>query len=176
MEFCRSSEDCDKIFFVRKYGRACVRSIEVAGAIVCRKNAPDFVYVSTVGFRRCQGSNDMLTCLSIVDLPEDSRYARVVLFQESILTRFGFMQLQENVQRTNMHVQSREYVHCSGGMFVMLPARDNKNELDRSVERGDCHTPSSRAEIGFWWAWNSCLTKKWRSSYTGNVHRVVLNK
>ncbi|XP_055340894.1 GATOR complex protein DEPDC5-like [Paramacrobiotus metropolitanus] len=107
------------------------------------------------------------------DCPEESRYLRTVLFQELILQKFGFIHLQDNAKRTNVASQSREYVHTTGGMFVMIPAQNNVELGDtgsttEQAGAGDCGLPNNRTEIGFWWAWNSCLTKKWRTANTGD--------
>ena len=104
-------------------------------------------------------------------------YQKIVRFQELILHRFGFISLQENVRRLDVKTCPREYVHVSGGMFCMIPAHDNSKELEElrqsSTEQlsDDCRQPVISPLTGYWWAWNNCLTKKWRSLNTGLCFR-----
>ena len=80
-----------------------------------------------------------------------------------------------------------QYVHCTGGMFVLVP--DNYATSPRNDDGTHCKPQSSsyfdyiawqrqlatktsgeesNHRIGFLWAWNYMLTKRWRSSYTGD--------
>ena len=57
----------------------------------------------------------MLTFL--VEFPPDTVHLRLALFQEAILRRFGFIALQENVKKTDVVTQSREFVSVTGKLF-----------------------------------------------------------
>ena len=109
------------------------------------------------------------------------------------LCRFGFMVDKPHIPGYPDESQP-QYVHCSGGMFVLIP--ENKTTTPRNVDgthqkpivgsykdyivwqRG--RTSSSISEspamegsdqetrIGFLWAWNYMLTRRWRSNITGD--------
>ncbi|OQV15072.1 DEP domain-containing protein 5 [Hypsibius exemplaris] len=115
------------------------------------------------------------------DFPPESVHLRLVLFQEMILKQFGFIPLQENVHKTDVIRQAREFVSVTGGMFAMIPPRDKTEEPVKLIPKADpavnhlhrdessyCGDGAETKEIGFYWAWNSCLTKKWRSPHTGD--------
>ena len=41
------------------------------------------------------------------------------------------------------------------------------NQMESEFYENDCSM--SNNQLGFWWAWNSCLTKKWRTPHTGMI-------
>ena len=90
-----------------------------------------------------------------------------------------------------------QYVHCSGGMFVLIP--DNKTTSPRNLDgthrkpvvgsykhyiawqRGRSESCIHMKEIndsfsnqdlrtGFLWAWNFMLNKRFRTNHTGDEH------
>lgn len=50
---------------------------------------------------------------------------RLLLFQEAIVARFGFMPCQtENKIGSNQPSFDFQYVHCSGNMFILVPSQN----------------------------------------------------
>lgn len=85
-----------------------------------------------------------------------------------------------------------QYIHCSGGMFVMIPdirttSPRNEDGTHRKVTVGSYKDYIARTRsgtdsvyefvaetekyrIGYLWSWNYMLTKRWRSNNTGDEH------
>jgi len=63
------------------------------------------------------------------------------------------------------------YVHISGGMLVYIISDVYNVHLHRRPVRvassRTTDSQLSRFDLGFYWCWNFCLGKKWRSSQTG---------
>lgn len=76
-----------------------------------------------------------------VDLLKEDEFRE---FQISILRRFGFITMGCRAHDASTIPQ---FVHVSGGMFVMLPPP----------------TPATERDRGFLWAWNNMLSHKYRS-------------
>lgn len=139
----------------------------------------------------------------------ESRTERINLLQEAILKRFGFMLdgFVNPVSPDFIDDSKPQYIHCSGGMCVMIPESSqvyvsesmkpekqanqpnpggihrlfspdkdkmHKDYVERQRSRADSLNQTTAAEIpyenkvGFLWSWNSMLTKRWRSSNTGD--------
>lgn len=67
----------------------------------------------------------------------------------AILRRFGFISMS-----CMLHEKRIQYIHLSGGMFVLVPLTNTGN-------------PDPN-KIGFYWSWNFMLGKRYRSQYTGD--------
>ncbi|CAF3777058.1 unnamed protein product [Rotaria magnacalcarata] len=100
---------------------------------------------------------------------EESQARRIDIFQELILKRYGFI-LNACVSRKDENIY---YVHISGGMLVYIISDvynvHYNSQPTRVITSGltvDSH--SSHLDCGFYWCWNFCLGKKWRSSQTGD--------
>ena len=95
----------------------------------------------------------MLTFL--VEFPPDTVHLRLVLFQEAILRRFGFIPLQENVKKTDVVTQSREFVSVTGKLF---------NNSDDYVYNMYCTKSCSCSDQAqcLWWFRPRTTTRSWR--------------
>lgn len=109
--------------------------------------------------------------------------------------RFGFM-LDKPPNISYPDDMQPQYVHCSGGMFVLIP--DNKTTSPRNLDgthrkpavgsykhyiawqRGRTDSSVQLQEVtdysspdlrtGFLWAWNFMLNKRLRTTFTGDEH------
>ncbi|CAF1677173.1 unnamed protein product [Rotaria sordida] len=109
------------------------------------------------------------SCLrdKLADLPGNDQSNRLSIFQELILKRYGFI-LNACV---NYKDENIFYVHISGGMLVYIISdvynvHRNRRSV-RSASNGTNDNQLSPLDCGFYWCWNFCLGKKWRSSQTG---------
>lgn len=63
------------------------------------------------------------------------------------------------------------YVHISGGMLVYILSKVYNEHHARRPTRvaagGNNEDHASPLDYGFYWCWNFCLGKKWRSNQTG---------
>jgi hypothetical protein len=63
------------------------------------------------------------------------------------------------------------YVHISGGMLVYIISDVYNVHCNRKTIRvassGTADGQLSSLDCGFYWCWNFCLGKKWRSTQTG---------
>ncbi|UJR27809.1 hypothetical protein I4U23_009078 [Adineta vaga] len=109
------------------------------------------------------------SCLrgKLANLPEKQRVLRLNIFQELIVKRYGFI-LNTCVSYSNENIY---YVHLSGGMLVYILSDVYNVHFNRRTMRvasnGTTDGQSSPLDCGFYWCWNFCLGKKWRSSQTG---------
>lgn len=125
----------------------------------------------------------LLSCL-----PEDLKESRLVQFREKILSKWGFLPFYEPGKK------QRQYVHVSGSMFVMIPRKSDRKELDKDNTewRNDRHETADPHETyinkhfsglkhsddderqvkifktGFLWSWNYMITKRWKTHATGD--------
>ncbi|CAF3911665.1 unnamed protein product [Adineta steineri] len=109
------------------------------------------------------------SCLSdkLADLPEEDRVLQLNIFQELIVKRYGFI-LNACVSYKDENIY---YVHISGGMLVYILSdvynvHCNRRSI-RVASSGTGDGQSSPLDCGFYWCWNFCLGKRWRSSQTG---------
>ncbi|CAF3237234.1 unnamed protein product [Rotaria sp. Silwood2] len=109
------------------------------------------------------------SCLrdKIVDLSEKDQNLRLNIFQELILKRYGFI-LNACVSYKDENIF---YVHLSGGMLVYIISDVYNVHRNRQsihvASKEDTDSQLSQLDCGFYWCWNFCLGKKWRSSQTG---------
>ncbi|CAH8851111.1 unnamed protein product [Trichobilharzia szidati] len=99
------------------------------------------------GVNSCSDMNliDILEYL-FPDIPYAERLTCIRCFQDSILRRFGFISDNCDKDRLNYELHGRRafiscnspkqwiYVHCSGGIFTMIPLYDNFDEKLQSDE------------------------------------------
>ncbi|CAF3918977.1 unnamed protein product [Rotaria sp. Silwood1] len=111
-----------------------------------------------------------ISCLhdKLAGLPEKSQVHRINIFQELILKRYGFI-LNACVSYNNENIY---YVHISGGMLVYIISDvynvHYNSQTPRIISTGiTVDNQLSPLDCGFYWCWNFCLGKKWRSSQTG---------
>ena len=128
--------------------------------------------------------------LNLTALPESLKGDRLVKFREKILSKWGFLPFYEPGKK------QRQYVHVSGSMFVMIPRKSDRKELDTEVTE-KIRRPSEKQEpdphetyiikhftgvkhsdddekmtqvlkTGFLWSWNYMITKRWKDQATGD--------
>jgi hypothetical protein len=95
----------------------------------------------------------------------------IIVFIRSInifIFSYGFI-LNACVSYKNENIY---YVHISGGMLVYIISDvynvHYNHKPTRVVSTGSvANGQSSSLDCGFYWCWNFCLGKKWRSSQTG---------
>ncbi|XP_073836084.1 GATOR complex protein Iml1 isoform X5 [Musca autumnalis] len=115
------------------------------------------------------------------EFPEETRADRMLQFQETILSRFGFLPcVVEKKFSFNKDIPKEyQYVHCSGNMFVLIRCSKNTNYQIDSPSRQEAnvtrcvygHTNNTNVpkKIGFLWAWNHMIpNKKWKSLVINN--------
>lgn len=106
---------------------------------------------------------------------EETRSDRMLLFQEAILKRFGFMPcaIQSKLDITNPP-KDYQYVHCSGNMSVLIRCPQSEVKIEATSPHEMYITRlvygltkdglSSSRRVGFLWSWNSMIpNKKWKS-------------
>lgn len=120
------------------------------------------------------------------------RTSRLALFQDRIVQSFGFMRDScpasgGSFSNASLGDQSLQYIHCTGSMFIMILSgntsdRDSNYSKSRNLRQQyeeyiarQCEpkSPSFSCKptshyVGFLWAWNFMLTKRWRSVNTGD--------
>lgn len=109
----------------------------------------------------------------------------LINFRKAILKKFGFLVFAEGAQGS-----CQQFIHVSGTIFVLLPdstteLKSNKGNLgnedvtglsehEEYITRhfsGVKQTDQNGLEEirnGFLWAWNYMITKRWKSSVTGD--------
>ncbi|XP_014667206.1 PREDICTED: DEP domain-containing protein 5-like [Priapulus caudatus] len=94
--------------------------------------------------------------------------------QEDILHRFGFMRYI-NERETGPNSVGPQYIHVTGAMFVLMSCAYERPEpsahnqyIRRQSTRVRRNSLQMRQEVGFLWAWNYMLNKKWRTNNTGD--------
>ena len=113
-----------------------------------------------------------VSCLNRTDYqlfsnyPKDTHDKRLKLLMESIASIFGFV--PEQCKILCKDDQPLKFVHLTGAMFVTIltPTRcsDDIQVYQDYVSR-HCGTPSGEC-VGFLWAWNWLLNKRWRVATT----------
>ncbi|XP_064646189.1 GATOR1 complex protein DEPDC5-like [Lineus longissimus] len=129
------------------------------------------------------------------EFKDERPWERLELFQDAILKRFGFMRDLYSINLSTSYGLpediSMKYVHCTGGMFALIPdhniitspkAKDrvfaqkqqrqsvHKDFIARHLSINGVCDPGPQDQIGFIWSWNFMLTKRWRTSNTGDEH------
>ena len=130
------------------------------------------------------------SCLldKLADLPEEDQIPKLNIFQELILKRFVYILfiLLINILKHSFSIfsygfilnacvsyddENIYYVHISGGMLVYIISDVNnahcRRRLMRIASSEYSDSQSSPFDCGFFWCWNFCLGKKWRTCQTG---------
>ncbi|XP_020718140.1 GATOR complex protein DEPDC5 isoform X3 [Ceratitis capitata] len=109
------------------------------------------------------------------EFSEESRADRMLLFQEAILARFGFLPcvIEKKFSFNKDIPKEYQYVHCSGHMFVLIRCSKNNYQIESpsrqeaNVTRcvyGHTNNTNVPKKVGFLWAWNHMIpNKKWKS-------------
>ncbi|CAC5397004.1 DEPDC5 [Mytilus coruscus] len=137
---------------------------------------------------------------------QDIKAQKLKHFQQSIIKRYGFMPFSvmakpsgyppspnPSSSSSSPSQNEEQYVHCSGGMFVLIEdsqttsptmkeapfvyghkkksaSQLRKDYIARQTSRTNQHDDQHWNKIGFLWSWNYMLSKKWRTSHTGDEH------
>nr|XP_049602672.1 GATOR complex protein DEPDC5 isoform X1 [Syngnathus scovelli] len=105
----------------------------------------------------------------------ESYWDRMQLFQEAILYRFGFIVDKFSASAFNFPSENRpQYIHVTGTVLLQLPYSKRKYTSGQQRRRRNSTTSNSQGSfsgedrIGFYWAYNTMLTKAWRTGALGD--------
>ncbi|XP_038649235.1 GATOR complex protein DEPDC5 isoform X2 [Scyliorhinus canicula] len=104
----------------------------------------------------------------------ETYWDRMQLLQEAILARFGFVQDKYTASAFNFPAENKpQYIHVTGTVFLQLPYSKRKFTSSQQRRRRNSTSSSTQSlfgeeKIGYNWAYNTMLTKTWRSSATGD--------
>ncbi|XP_051887990.1 GATOR complex protein DEPDC5 isoform X3 [Pristis pectinata] len=104
----------------------------------------------------------------------ETYWDRMQLLQEAILARFGFVQDKYSASAFNFPAENKpQYIHVTGTVFLQLPYSKRKFTSGQQRRRRNSTSSSTQSlfgeeKIGYNWAYNTMLTKTWRSSATGD--------
>lgn len=104
----------------------------------------------------------------------ETYWDRMQLFQEAILYRFGFVQDKFSASAFNFPSENKpQYIHVTGTVFLQLPYSKRKYNTGQQRRRRNSTSSSNQSlfgeeKIGYNWAYNTMLTKTWRSGATGD--------
>nr|XP_061792421.1 GATOR1 complex protein DEPDC5-like isoform X1 [Nerophis lumbriciformis] len=95
----------------------------------------------------------------------ETYWDRMQLFQEAILYRFGFVLDKFSASAFNFPSESRcQYIHVTGTVLLQLPYSKRKYASGQQRRpRNSAASNSGEDQMGFYWAYNTMLTKAWRS-------------
>ncbi|EPQ09945.1 DEP domain-containing protein 5 [Myotis brandtii] len=103
----------------------------------------------------------------------ETYWDRMHLFQEAIAHRFGFVQDKYSASAFNFPAENKpQYIHVTGTVFLQLPYSKRKFSGQQRRRRNSTSSANQNMfceeRIGYNWAYNTMLTKTWRSSATGD--------
>ncbi|KAG8597087.1 hypothetical protein GDO81_002161 [Engystomops pustulosus] len=104
----------------------------------------------------------------------ETYWERMHLLQEVIATRFGFIQDKYSAAGFNFPSENKpQYIHVTGTVFLQLPYSKRKYAAGQQRRRRNSASSATQTlfgeeRIGYNWAYNTMLTKTWRSSGTGD--------
>ncbi|KAM3865836.1 GATOR1 complex protein DEPDC5 [Diretmus argenteus] len=105
----------------------------------------------------------------------ETYWDRMQLFQEAILYRFGFVQDKFSASAFNFPSESKpQYIHVTGTVFLQLPYSKRKYSSGQQRRRRNSTTSNSQGPFGgeeptgYYWAYNTMLTKAWRTGVLGD--------
>ncbi|KAM5192966.1 GATOR1 complex protein DEPDC5 isoform 1-T1 [Mantella aurantiaca] len=103
----------------------------------------------------------------------ETYWERMHLLQEVIAYRFGFIQDKYSASAFNFPSENKpQYIHVTGTVFLQLPYSKRKYASGQQRRRRNSTSSSTQSlfeeKIGYNWAYNTMLTKTWRSSGTGD--------
>ncbi|XP_054852033.1 GATOR complex protein DEPDC5 isoform X1 [Eublepharis macularius] len=103
----------------------------------------------------------------------ETYWDRMHLLQEVIAHRFGFVQDKYSASAFNFPAENKpQYIHVTGTVFLQLPYSKRKFSGQQRRRRNSTSSTNQNVfceeHIGYNWAYNTMLTKTWRSSATGD--------
>lgn len=105
----------------------------------------------------------------------ETYWDRMQLFQEAILYRFGFVHDKISASAFNFPSENKpQYIHVTGTVFLQLPYSKRKYSSGPQRRRRNSTTSNSQGpfggeeRVGFYWAYNTMLTKAWRAGVLGD--------
>ncbi|KAM6165249.1 GATOR1 complex protein DEPDC5 isoform 13-T13 [Erethizon dorsatum] len=103
----------------------------------------------------------------------ETYWDRMHLFQEAIAHRFGFVQDKYSASAFNFPAENKpQYIHVTGTVFLQLPYSKRKFSGQQRRRRNSTSSTTQNMfceeRVGYNWAYNTMLTKTWRSSATGD--------
>ncbi|KAM4624323.1 GATOR1 complex protein DEPDC5 [Polymixia lowei] len=105
----------------------------------------------------------------------ETYWDRMQLFQEAILYRFGFVQDKFSASAFNFPAENKpQYIHVTGTVFLQLPYSKRKYSSGQQRRRRNSTTSNSQGpfgaeeRVGYYWAYNTMLTKAWRTGVLGD--------
>ncbi|XP_041847252.1 GATOR complex protein DEPDC5 isoform X2 [Melanotaenia boesemani] len=105
----------------------------------------------------------------------ETYWDRMQLFQEAILYRFGFIHDKFSASTFNFPTESKpQYIHVTGTVFLQLPYSKRKYSSGQQRRRRNSTTSNSQGpfggeeRVGYYWAYNTMLTKAWRTGVLGD--------
>ncbi|XP_028910715.1 GATOR complex protein DEPDC5 isoform X2 [Ornithorhynchus anatinus] len=103
----------------------------------------------------------------------ETYWDRMHLFQEAIVHRFGFVQDKYSASAFNFPSENKpQYIHVTGTVFLQLPYSKRKFSGQQRRRRNSTSSTNQNMfceeRVGYNWAYNTMLTKTWRSSATGD--------
>ncbi|XP_078121015.1 GATOR1 complex protein DEPDC5 isoform X11 [Sander vitreus] len=105
----------------------------------------------------------------------ETYWDRMQLFQEAILYRFGFVHDKFSASAFNFPPDNKpQYIHVTGTVFLQLPYSKRKYSSGQQRRRRNSTTSNSQGpfggeeRVGYYWAYNTMLTKAWRTGVLGD--------
>ncbi|XP_068594355.1 GATOR1 complex protein DEPDC5 isoform X3 [Cebidichthys violaceus] len=105
----------------------------------------------------------------------ETYWERMQLFQEAILYRFGFVHDKVSASAFNFPSENKpQYIHVTGTVFLQLPYSKRKYSSGQQRRRRNSTTSNSQGpyggeeRVGYYWAYNTMLTKAWRTGVLGD--------
>ncbi|XP_053738521.1 GATOR complex protein DEPDC5 isoform X1 [Synchiropus splendidus] len=105
----------------------------------------------------------------------ETYWERMQLFQEAILYRFGFVHDKFSASAFNFPAENKpQYIHVTGTVFLQLPYAKRKYSSGQQRRRRNSTTSNSQGpfgseeQAGYYWAYNTMLTKAWRTGVLGD--------
>ncbi|XP_054248802.1 GATOR complex protein DEPDC5 isoform X6 [Indicator indicator] len=104
----------------------------------------------------------------------ETYWDRMHLLQEAIAHRFGFVQDKYSASAFNFPAENKpQYIHVTGTVFLQLPYSKRKFSCGQQRRRRNSTSSTTQnmfceERVGYNWAYNTMLTKTWRSSATGD--------
>ncbi|XP_066249180.1 GATOR complex protein Iml1 isoform X1 [Euwallacea similis] len=136
-----------------------------------------------------EGENHMFK-----DFSEDTWRARMFLFQEAIIQRFGFLKCLVEPPNNQNPSREHQYIHATGTIFVLISSPKSERSRANSLKDRRPNTTSKYSlhadvvpspheayitrhvsgknkadynntrKMGFLWCWNHMISKKWRTN------------
>uniref|UniRef100_A0A8C2KZ86 DEP domain containing 5, GATOR1 subcomplex subunit n=1 Tax=Cyprinus carpio TaxID=7962 RepID=A0A8C2KZ86_CYPCA len=104
----------------------------------------------------------------------ETYWDRMQLFQEAILSRFGFVHDKFSASAFNFPSENKpQYIHVTGTVFLQLPYSKKKYSSGQRRRRNSATSTNqslfgSEERVGYNWAYNTMLTKAWRTGVLGD--------